>query len=159
MAPSRQLTNSTPSPLLHLLLSVVGTLLLQVGYVHTRFLFFYIHHLFLLPRIHPISGRSCKQTRITVVLPAMVERRCEHCENCFAHVESVYCSGAVKNCNKRHVPTLLTCAKCKEVRYCVRLRPLSCSMPPLVLLSCKSSIKFAVRWVIDPSDCNSLLLF
>ncbi|KAF8962113.1 hypothetical protein BDZ97DRAFT_1826441 [Flammula alnicola] len=51
----------------------------------------------------------------------MTERRCEQCENCFSHVESVYCSKAVKNCNKRHTPFLLTCAKCKEVRYCSRI--------------------------------------
>jgi hypothetical protein len=27
----------------------------------------------------------------------------------------------VKNCNKHHVPALLTCAKCKEVRYCSKI--------------------------------------
>jgi len=50
----------------------------------------------------------------------MSERRCEQCENCFKHVESVYCGRAAKNCNKRHASVLLTCAKCKEVRYCSR---------------------------------------
>ncbi|KDR79280.1 hypothetical protein GALMADRAFT_243204 [Galerina marginata CBS 339.88] len=48
----------------------------------------------------------------------MSERRCEQCENCFGHVESVHCTAAVKNCNNNHVVELLTCAKCKEVRYC-----------------------------------------
>ncbi|KAF9479128.1 hypothetical protein BDN70DRAFT_879102 [Pholiota conissans] len=46
--------------------------------------------------------------------------RCEQCENCFSHVENEFCTKASKNCNKRHTPLLLTCAKCKEVRYCSR---------------------------------------
>ncbi|CAA7270316.1 unnamed protein product [Cyclocybe aegerita] len=50
----------------------------------------------------------------------MSTRRCEQCENCFRHVESIYCSKAVKNCNGLHSPQLLTCARCKEVRYCSR---------------------------------------
>ncbi|KJA13054.1 hypothetical protein HYPSUDRAFT_599031 [Hypholoma sublateritium FD-334 SS-4] len=54
------------------------------------------------------------------VLSGMSERRCEQCENCLKHVESVLCGRATKNCNKRHTPVLLTCAQCKEVRYCSR---------------------------------------
>ncbi|KAF8154501.1 hypothetical protein B0H34DRAFT_716748 [Crassisporium funariophilum] len=50
----------------------------------------------------------------------MSARRCEQCENCFMHVESVHCKEATKNCNNRHTPSLLTCARCKEVRYCSR---------------------------------------
>lgn len=51
----------------------------------------------------------------------MAARRCEQCENCYKHVHSVHCAVAVKNCNKRHTESLMTCAKCKEVRYCVRM--------------------------------------
>lgn len=55
----------------------------------------------------------------------MAARRCEQCENCYRHVQSVHCSAAVKNCNNRHTESLMTCAKCKEVRYCVRMDTLS----------------------------------
>ena len=59
----------------------------------------------------------------------MAARRCEQCENCYKHVHSVHCAVAVKNCNNRHTESLMTCAKCKEVRYCVR-----CLVPCLVCI-------------------------
>jgi len=72
-------------------------------------------------------------------------RRCEQCENCYKHVHSVHCSAAVKNCNKLHTESLMTCAKCKEVRYCSRAcqrshwqsHKLICESNYLILLTLK----------------------